>query len=87
MGRDYRATEYPSDTIEVAQDNVDMFFKFMWERHNIWINRFKKKLPKDQWTNDEILKHTKYTNIYICFHIWCWISLNSNIVRFHVIKT
>lgn len=64
MGRDYRATEYPSDTIEIEQSNIDTFWRFAWERHNIWVNRFKKKLPKDQWTNDEILKHTKYTNSY-----------------------
>lgn len=64
MGRDYRATEYPPDTEKFNQSNIDMFWNFIWERHQIWINRFIKKLPREQWTTDSILKVTKYTNIY-----------------------
>lgn len=64
MGREYRDQFYPSTTLEVDQDNLDLFFRFMNERHNIWHRRFIEKLPRDQWTDDPILKTTKYTNIY-----------------------
>ncbi len=62
--RDYRATHYPDETMEICQENIDLFFNFMNERHNIWHRRFIEKLPREQWTEDPILKTTKYTNIY-----------------------
>lgn len=64
MGREYRDVYYPDDSIEVEQKNLDMFFRFMYERHEIWRNRYINKLPQEQWTNDLILKQYKYTNIY-----------------------
>lgn len=64
MGREYRDQHYPSTELEVCQENLDLFFNFMNERHNIWHKRFVEKLPRDQWTEDPILKTTKYTNIY-----------------------
>ncbi len=62
--RDYVETHYPSDKLEVDQNNLDMFFVFANERHNIWHRRFIEKLPREQWTDDPILKVTKYTNDY-----------------------
>lgn len=62
--REYRLTHYPAETMEVCQENIDLFFNFMNERHNIWHRRFIENLPREQWTEDPILKTTKYTNIY-----------------------
>lgn len=62
--REYRKTHYPVETMEVCQENLDMFFNFANERHLIWHRRFIEKLPQEQWTNDPILKNTKYTNDY-----------------------
>jgi len=62
--RAYRREHYPDETIEECQENIDGFFKFMHERHLIWRRRFIKNLPREKWTNDHILKTTKYTNIY-----------------------
>lgn len=62
--RDYREKVYPSDTLEICEENIEMFFRFMYERHMIWHRRFVDRLSRDQWTNDPILKVTKYTNIY-----------------------
>lgn len=62
--RTYRDEYYPSVEIDFCEENLEMFFKFMYERHMIWHRRFVKKMPKDKWTDDPILKVTKYTNIY-----------------------
>lgn len=62
--REYRKEKYPSFELDVCQENIDLFFTFMHDRHTAWRNRFIKKLPRDQWTDNEILKKTKYTNIY-----------------------
>ena len=62
--RTYRETHYPSESIDVCEENIEMFFRFMYNRHMIWHRRFVEKLPKKEWTNDAILKETKYTNIY-----------------------
>jgi hypothetical protein len=62
--RQYRDLYYPEDTMEVCEGNIDDFFNFIYERHMIWRRRFIDKLPKEQWTNNAILKNYKYTNIY-----------------------
>lgn len=62
--RTYRDEYYPSDKMDYCEENMDAFFKFMHVRHLIWYRRFIKKLPRDNWTKDPILKVTKYTNIY-----------------------
>lgn len=62
--REYIEQHYPSVELEVCQENLDDFFKFMNERHLIWHRRFIEKLPREQWTTNEILKKSKYTNIY-----------------------
>ena len=62
--RDYRVEFYPSNKIDLEQENLDDFFKFMYERHEIWRRRFIHKLPQEKWTDDLILKSYKYTNVY-----------------------
>jgi len=62
--RSYRDEYYPSEDLEVCQENIDEFFKFMHERHMIWHRRFVEKLPREDWTENHIFRTTKYTNIY-----------------------
>lgn len=45
------------------QDALEMFWKFIAERHTIWNRRFVTKLPWP-WTDDPILQKNKFTNIY-----------------------
>lgn len=40
------------------------FFKFIYDRHWVWRNRFVLKLPREKWTKDPILKKYKFTNVY-----------------------
>ena len=44
-------------------DEIDRFWKFVFERHSIWNKRFilEEKYP---WTDDPILRKHKFTNIY-----------------------
>jgi len=53
----------PEDYPEVCQKNLDMFFRFLHKRHNIYIRRFIKKKPPP-WTKDPILEKYKFTNVY-----------------------
>ena len=64
MSREYFKTHFPHESETFNQVNIDDFFNFMFERHCIWQRRFIEKLPREQWTNDPVLKVTKYTNIY-----------------------
>ena len=48
----------------IAPDNLKAFYKFIYDRQLVWHNRFIKKLPREEWTNDPIFKRTKYTNVY-----------------------
>lgn len=50
------------DFVEGSSTIAD-FFKFMRERHKIWINRFIYKKPKP-WTDDPILREYKFTNVF-----------------------
>lgn len=50
--------------MQINQENIELFYEFINERQNIWVNRFVKKLPRSSWTNDEILKRYKFTNVY-----------------------
>jgi hypothetical protein len=43
--------------------NIQDFANFINERHNIYINRFIKKLNKP-WTDDKILQSYKFTNVF-----------------------
>jgi hypothetical protein len=62
--RAYRDQYYPSAELEVCQESLDQFFKFMYDRHMVWVRRFKEKLSEEKWTDDLILKTYKYTNVY-----------------------
>lgn len=48
---------------EYVSENMEMFWNFVCERQNIYYRRFIKKLPPP-WTNDEILKTYKFTNVH-----------------------
>jgi hypothetical protein len=66
--RTYRETHYPSDTMDICEENIEMFFRFMYERHMIWHNRFVKKLPKKEWTDGEVKSLTDYVARYSWGH-------------------
>lgn len=53
----------PKTKLRLVSSNLRDFFYWMYERQNIWYNRFvlKKKRP---WTDDEILNDYKFTNVY-----------------------
>ena len=46
------------------RDELDNFWRFVAERHWIWHRRFVLKLPREEWTQDPVLKKNKFTNIY-----------------------
>ena len=46
------------------ETELDRFWKFVHERHSIYHRRFVLGLPRSEWTQDEILKKNKFTNIY-----------------------
>jgi len=61
MARDYR-DQYPDANLDVCQENVDDFWKFIAERHAIWERRAR---GEDRpWTDNPILATTHYTNVY-----------------------
>ena len=49
--------------VKVIQKHLDEFYRFMFERHSIWVRRFLKKEPPP-WTKDPILQKYKFTNVY-----------------------
>jgi len=49
--------------VVVNQKNLDLFWKFIFQRHMIWYKRFKLEQPAP-WTDDPILKEYKFTNVY-----------------------
>ncbi|MGD0318213.1 MAG: nucleotide kinase domain-containing protein [Nitrososphaerales archaeon] len=51
------------NSITVNPDILDLFFRFIYERHQIYCKRFVQKLPAP-WTNDRILRKYKFTNVY-----------------------
>jgi len=42
---------------------LDLFWRFVFERQCIWHRRFVQVLPPP-WTNDPILRHERFTNVY-----------------------
>ena len=44
-------------------ENLDLFWKFIYERQNVWYKRNILKL-KQLWTTDKILQKERFTNIY-----------------------
>lgn len=45
------------------QENLDAFWKFIFERHSIWFKRFKLE-QEAPWTKDPVLQEYKFTNVY-----------------------
>jgi len=88
--RNYRDVLYPPETVKFSNENCEDFFKFITDRHNIWINRFVKKLPRDQWTENPILQNTKYTNVYRQLDrgsIWCYQNIITPTIKYHKTRT
>lgn len=56
-------TFLPPKTEEVNEKNLNEFFRLMYERQEIWHNRFILKQPKP-WTKDSILSKYKFCNVY-----------------------
>ena len=54
----------PKSDKNVIPENLEEFFRFIYERQAIWYRRFELKLPREDWTDDPILKKYKYTNVY-----------------------
>lgn len=46
------------------QQNYNLFFKTMFDRHKIWQNRFILNKDREQWTTDQLFKVYKFTNVY-----------------------
>lgn len=57
------AKHLPDESLEVDEQNLDLFFQTMFERQQIWYKRFIKKKPAP-WTKDEFFKDYKFTNVY-----------------------
>jgi hypothetical protein len=55
--------QLPPETSPVCEENLEEFFSTMWERQQIWYNRFILKAPAP-WTTDPILRDYKFTNVY-----------------------
>lgn len=53
----------PDINIKLHSKNFRMFFYWMYERQNIWYNRFVLKQDRP-WTKDKILDEYKFTNVY-----------------------
>ena len=55
--------DLPSPDIEICDENLNLFFKTMFERQEVWYKRFilKQKAP---WTEDQFLANNKFTNVY-----------------------
>lgn len=53
----------PSVELDICEENLDLFFKTMFERQVIWKKRFVDKLPAP-WTKNKILRDFKFTNVY-----------------------
>ncbi len=51
------------DSIQLNQDELDNFWRFIHERHKIWYQRFVLGRPAP-WTKDTILTEFKFTNVY-----------------------
>lgn len=49
--------------LPLSPNRVDDLFLFMWERHNIWRQRYVAKQP-GPWTKDPILHKFRFCNVY-----------------------
>ncbi len=55
--------DLPDENLDIDQTNLDLFFKVMFERQEIWYKRFILKEPRP-WTEDKFLHNNKFTNVY-----------------------
>lgn len=51
------------NAITFKPKELEKFYRFITERHSIWHRRFVEGRPRP-WTDDAILRHNKFTNIY-----------------------
>lgn len=55
--------QLPPETMEICEENFELFFNVMHERMAIWKRRFIDKKDRP-WTEDKILAGSKFTNVY-----------------------
>jgi len=53
----------PDENLDVCEENLKLFWYWIYERQNIWYKRFMKK-SSAPWTKDPILNDYKFTNVY-----------------------
>lgn len=53
----------PDESLDVCEENLELFFQTMYERQEIWYKRFILKQPSP-WTENEIFANYKFTNVY-----------------------
>lgn len=53
----------PDENLNIYEPNLDLFFQTMFERQEVWYNRFILQTDRP-WTNDEFLHNNKFTNVY-----------------------
>ena len=46
------------------RSQISSFYRFVYERHRVWHNRFVVRLPQASWTSDPLLQKSRYTNVY-----------------------
>src|SRR6188474_1206844 len=52
----------PDENLDICRKNLTLFFKTMYERQEIWYKRHLNRRPP--WTENEILRDYKFTNVY-----------------------
>lgn len=48
----------------LKEEQHEMFFEYIRKRQSIWYNRFILKKPREEWTDDEILKKYRFCNVF-----------------------
>ena len=54
----------PSADIDVNDEMINLFFKTMFERQEVWYNKTCLGLPRDKWTDNKIFAEYRFTNVY-----------------------
>lgn len=49
--------------VEIYKQNLDAFYRFMYDRHMVYVRRFQQRKPPP-WTDNRILRDYKFTNVY-----------------------
>lgn len=59
-----RVAQYlPDDSLDICEENLNLFFQTMFERQEVWYKRFILKEERP-WTKDKFLRDFKFTNVY-----------------------